>query len=301
MTKMSTNRDITLNGQTFHLHEWGEPSSPKMLLLHGFPEYGGAWADLAERLLDRFHLIAPDQRGYGQSYAPPEIEAYSAAHLVSDMVALIDALGGPLIVVGHDWGAAVAYGIAMARPDLVRQLIILNGVHPGPFQQALAQGGAQTAASQYIHYLRRDGAEDRLAKDDYAGLAGLFAEGMDMSWMTPQKRARYQAEWNRPGRLTGMLNWYRATPLIVPKPGDAIAIPPLPTDRFHVAPPHLLIWGDGDRALLPEASKGLERYCAALTRVTIPDADHWIVHQKPDAVAHAITGWLENLAASPLP
>ncbi|EAQ02782.1 hydrolase, alpha/beta fold family protein [Pseudooceanicola batsensis HTCC2597] len=287
-------RDITLNGQDFHLREWGDPARPRLLFLHGFPEYGGAWADLAGRLGDGFHCVAPDQRGYGRSYAPGDVESYKVSHLVGDMVALIEEIGGPVTVVGHDWGAAVAYGLAIGRPDLVSRLIILNGVHPGPFQAALATGGAQAEASQYMRSLRREGSEDRLAADGYARLLGLFAEGMDMSWMTPDRQADYIAEWSRPGRLTGMVNWYRATPIVVPEPGRSLDLPPLSTDRFRVAMPHLLIWGLGDRALLPEATAGLEAYCDDLTRVDVPEADHWIVHQAPDRVAAIIRDWLER-------
>jgi pimeloyl-ACP methyl ester carboxylesterase len=286
------NRFITLNNQRFHLHEWGQTGAPRMLLLHGFPEYGGAWSELAQELADTYHLIAPDQRGYGQSYAPQEVGAYAAPALIGDMAALLETFEGPTIVVGHDWGAAVAYGLAIARPDLVSQLVILNGVHPGPFQRALARGGDQAAASQYIHYLRRDGAEDRLARDDFAGLLGLFAEGMDMSWMTPERAALYKTEWARPGRLTGMINWYRATGLQVPRPGETLDIPDLAYDKFHVAPRHLLIWGDGDRALLTEATEGLEAYCADLTRRSVPGADHWIAHQCPAEVAQILRDWL---------
>lgn len=287
-------RDTILNGQSFHIREWGDPANPTLLMLHGFPEYGGAWADLAERLAQDYHCVAPDQRGYGRSYAPPEPEAYRVSQMLGDITALIDDIGGPVVVVGHDWGAAVAYGIAMARPDLVTRLVILNGVHPGPFQTALAKGGDQTAASQYMTFLRRDDAEARLSADNYAKLLGLFAENMDMSWMTPARQAEYIAEWSRPGRLRGMVNWYRATPLIIPKPAEVVDIPPMDPEKLRVRMPHLLIWGMGDTALLPEATKGLETYCDDLTRVEVAEADHWIVHQKPDQVAQILRDWLNG-------
>ena len=143
---------VKLGGQPFFVRHWGDPALPKLLLLHGFPEYGGAWAGLAPLLADRFHCIAPDQRGFGQSWAPSEVSDYTGAKLVADMAELIG--DAPVTVLGHDWGAAVAYGLAMFRPDLVDRLIIMNGVHFVPFQRALAEGGAQADASQYIHYLR---------------------------------------------------------------------------------------------------------------------------------------------------
>ncbi|GGE34434.1 alpha/beta hydrolase [Primorskyibacter flagellatus] len=289
--------DLTLNGQTIHLRDTGDPDAPALLMLHGFPEYGGAWGGLAALLSDRYRCLFPDQRGYGRSSAPAEVEAYRIKPLVEDMAALITWLGRPVTVIGHDWGAAVAYALAIARPDLVGRLVILNGVHPGPFQAALATGGAQAAASQYMHALRAEGAEAHFSADGHRRLLRLFAENMDMSWMTSDLRETYVAEWSRPGRLTGMLNWYRASPVVVPKPGEPVAIPPLPADRFRVTMPHLLIWGRGDTALLPEATEGLESYCADLTRVEVPGADHWIVHQRTEEVAHIIGSWLAGQTA----
>lgn len=284
---------IRLDGHDFHLRRWGDPGLPILLMLHGFPEYGGAWSDLAPHLAHRFHCIAPDQRGYGQSWSPDGVQNYTARALVGDMAALIAACGGPVTVLGHDWGAAVAYGLAMFRPDLVDRLIIANGVHPVPFQRALAAGGAQSAASQYINTLRRDGSEDRLAADDFARLLSLFSAHMDLGWLTGDRLAEYKAEWGRDGgRLKTMIHWYRASPLRVADPGHPITgLPDLPRDRLTVQCPHLLIWGERDTALLPEASAGLEDFAPDLTRVTIPDADHWLCHQKPGAVARAILDW----------
>ena len=117
-------------------------------MLHGFPEYSGAWEELGERLKQGFYCVAPDQRGYGQSYSPPEVEAYHMRHLIGDLNALIDHLGGPVFVLGHDWGAAAAYGLTISYPDLVKKLVIMNGVHPIPFQKALLEDAQQIMASQ---------------------------------------------------------------------------------------------------------------------------------------------------------
>ena len=280
-----------LNGQRFHARHWGDPGLPVLLMLHGFPEYGGAWCDLAPLLAHRFHCIAPDQRGYGQSWAPDGVKMYAASALVGDMAALIEQAGAPVTVLGHDWGAAVAYGLAMFRPELVSRLIIANGVHPVPFQRALAAGGAQAAASQYIGFLRRDGSEDLLAADDFDRLLKLFSANMDLGWLTGARLAAYKAEWGR-GRLKTMVHWYRASPLRVAEPGQPISgLPDFPLDRLGVRCPHLLIWGDGDTALLPEATAGLEEFAPDLTRVTIANADHWLHHQQPQAMARAILDW----------
>lgn len=283
---------VDLNGKPFFVRHWGDTSAPKVLMLHGFPEYSGAWNDLAPLLADRFHCIAPDQRGYGQSWRPEEVDAYRTKHLVGDLVALIG--DAPVIVLGHDWGASVAYALAISKPELVSRLIIMNGVHPAPFQRELAKGGAQTDASQYIHYLRRDGSQDALAADDFAKLMGLFSAHMDMDWLRGDTLAGYKAAWRDAAGLGAMINWYRASPLKLGGPGeaidDAMALDPA---RLQVRCPHLLIWGMNDTALLSQSHEGLEDFAPDLTRVNIDGADHWLHHQKPQAVANAILTWLD--------
>ena len=282
---------IDLNGKPFYVRHWGDKKAPRLLMLHGFPEHSGAWAELAPLLAERFHCIAPDQRGYGQSWRPSEVEHYKTSQLVSDMVALIG--DAPVVVLGHDWGASVAYALTIGRPDLVSKLIIMNGVHPAPFQRELAKGGPQTDASQYIHFLRREGSEDILAADDFAKLMGLFSAHMNMSWLHGDTLAGYKAAWRDAAGLRGMVNWYRASPLKLGGPGEPIenALTFAP-ERLQIRCPHLLIWGKDDTALLPEATKGLEDYAPDLTRVSIDGADHWLHHQKPNEIADAILKWL---------
>jgi epoxide hydrolase 4 len=289
-----TNGFTTIDGHAFYLHCFGDPDAPPVLFLHGFPEYGGAWAEVAGHLPDR-HCIAPDQRGFGQSWAPQAVAAYDLRLLVDDMAELVAQLGAPVPVVAHDWGAVVGYGLAMWRPELVSHLVVINGVHPGPFQREVARGGAQSAASAYIGYLRAEGAEDRLSRDGFAGLMRLFSAHMDLSWLTGEKREAYVREWSRPGVLTGMLNWYRASPLRVAPEGQPISDPHvLPPEAGRVRCPHLVIWGDADTALLPETLEGLDAYCPDLRVEHVPGADHWICHQEPEKVARLIDDFLER-------
>ncbi|MBV1896268.1 MAG: alpha/beta hydrolase [Rhodobacteraceae bacterium] len=286
---------LALNGRPFFIRRWGNPELPPLLLLHGFPEYGGAWADLAPLLSEHFHCIAPDQRGYGQSWAPDGIKNYTMAELVSDMVALIGQIGSPLTVFGHDWGAAVAYSLAILHPDLVDRLIIANGVHPIPFQRELAKGGAQSKASQYIRFLRQAGSEDLLSKDNFAKMNSVLSLANTSAWMSDARLAEYKTEWARDGRLKTMIHWYRATPIVVADPDRPLQNPPtLPAEKFMVHQPHLLIWGEKDTALLAESTEGLETLAPDLTRVSFANANHWICHQIPQDVADTILNWMQK-------
>ncbi|MFY9211188.1 MAG: alpha/beta hydrolase [Aestuariivita sp.] len=285
----------TGNGPVFARH-WGQESAPVLLMLHGFPEYGGAWDALARELADSFYCIAPDQRGYGQTGGPDDVAAYTTSSLTRDMVDLITGLDrGPVLVLGHDWGAAVAYGLSMWHGALVDRLIIANGVHPVPFQRALAAGGAQSAASTYMTWLRAEGSQDALSRDGFAKLQDLFAAHMDMSWLAGDTLEAYRREWARPGRLKTMLHWYRASPLIVAEPGKPRTdLPEFPLERLQVPHPHLLIWGENDTAVLLEATEGLEAFAPRLTRVILPGADHWLAHQKPREMAAIMKDWVRN-------
>lgn len=287
----------TLNGQRFHYLSKGSKTAPTLLMLHGFPEYSGGWKELTAQL-PAFHCVAPDQRGFGQSWAPQDVSDYATGKLAGDAAALIEHLGGgPVILLGHDWGASVAYALAMSRPNLISRLIIMNGVHPVPFQSAIASGGPQCAASQYINWLRRDGSEDILAANDFEKLLSLFSANMDLSWLSGDTLDAYKAEWSRPGRMRAMVHWYRASPLVVGKPGKPLTnLPDFPVERMKITMPHLLIWGENDTALLSDATHGLEEFAPDLTRVTLPGADHWLHHQQPTKVADAIKTWL---AANP--
>ncbi|MEM9012228.1 MAG: alpha/beta hydrolase [Pseudomonadota bacterium] len=288
---------IEMNGAPTDVRLAGESGAEMILLLHGFPEFGLAWAELMPHLADLALCVAPDQRAHGRSYTPADVRDYAVGPLVGDALAFLDryADGRRVTVLGHDWGAAVAYALAAFYPERVARLVILNGVHPIPFQRALAAGGPQTAASQYIPWLRAEGVEDVLAADNFAKLEALFAANMDMSWLTGATREAYLAAWSRPGALTGMLNWYRASPLAVAKPGEPLADPPvLPAERLRIPMPHLVIWGVNDTALLPESREGLADLCDDLRMVEIAGADHWLHHQKPSEVAGHIRRFIED-------
>lgn len=282
----------------FHVAHAGDRDAPMILFLHGFPEYSGAWSEMFERLSDRYFCVAPDQRGFNLSACPMDVGSYVTSALTTDMIGVIDHFrpqGKIRAVVGHDWGAAVAYMLAFRAADRMERLVILNGVHPIPFQHALIEDADQAAASQYIHWLRAPGSEERLAENNFASLASFFAKNMDMDWLHGERLAAYRSAWGAPGTLRGMINWYRASPLAVPKAGETVApddVPEFPVAMMQVRVPHLLIWGTGDTALLPVSYAGLGDHCDDLTIEKLPDADHWIAHQKPDQVAEMIAGFV---------
>ena len=273
-----------------HYASAGDPDRPLVVCLHGFPEYWTAWSGVMAELADDFFLVAPDQRGFNLSFKPQGEEAYRARHLVADLAALADHLspGRPFVLAGHDWGASVAYAYAFAHPGRVSHLVIANGAHPVCFQRAILEDAGQRAASQYFHVLRAPDAAARMAENGFARTMKMLAGFSRTDWLTPDLAAAYRAAWAQPGAMEAMLHWYKSSPIVVPKPGDAAADAPLlsvPAERVTVSMPHLVVWGEADEALRPACLTGLDRFAPDLTVKRVPGAGHWILHEKPGDVA----------------
>jgi pimeloyl-ACP methyl ester carboxylesterase len=288
---------VQANGIDLFVRSMGDPAAPLVLFLHGFPEYSGAWDEVLPAFAGLFHAVAPDQRGYARSSKPEGVDAYRIKHLVRDALALGDRLSPdrPYALVGHDWGGSVAYAAAIAAPGRIARLAVINGVHPGPFQRALIDDDAQRRASSYIPWLRHPGAEERLSANGFDKLFALVEHFGPQPWLTPEKRAAFLEAWSAPGALTGMLNWYRASPVLVPEPGAAVdpaTVPKLDPAALRIRMPHLVIWGMDDKALPASARATLAEYCDDLTVREIAGADHWVVHQKPDEVIGCLKAFL---------
>lgn len=277
----------------------GDSAAPLVVLLHGFPEYWAGWAEIMRDLAADFRVVAPDQRGFNLSDKPDGVDAYRVRHMVADLDSLAHALspGRPFLLAGHDWGASVAYAYAMAHPERVSRLVIANGAHPVCFQRAILNDPQQRQASQYVNRLRAPDAEALLAGDGYRRLLNMVEKFSAAPFMTQEMRAGYLEAWSRPGALTAMLNWYRASPILVQAPGETAGrskILEMPAETFRVAMPHLLIWGEADQALRPSCIEGLEEFATDLTVKRVPDAGHWILHEKPGEVAAAMRAFLRG-------
>ena len=293
MTSPFTFRHVETNGIRLHVAECGPANASVMVMLHGFPECWAAWAPVAERLADRYRCILPDQRGFNLSDKPEGVAAYDTKHMVADLLGLLDALvpGRKVTLCGHDWGASVAYAFAMRHPERLERLVIANGVHPVCFQKAIWEDPDQRAASQYMTTLRAKGSEERLRRDGYQPLMNMFEKFSAAPWLTDEAKATYVEAWDRPGALTAMLNWYRGSPIDVPPDDDPSR--DLPTtdamrEKYRIAVPHLLLWGDADTALRPVTHADLPEFCDDLTVMAVDGASHWLLHERADVVAEAI-------------
>src|SRR5262245_32846986 len=268
----------------------GNPAHPLLICLHGFPEYWAAWSGVMLELADRFHVVAPDQRGYNLSSKPQGVEAYRAHNMSGDLAVLADHLspGRRFALAGHDWGASIAYAYAFAHPDRLTHLIAANGVHPVPFQRAILADPAQRRASQYINRLTMPAAANWLSADGFEAMFELLAAFSDTGWMRKAQHSAYRETWEREGALEAMLNWYRASPLVVPgidEPARRAPILDVAADLLQVRCPHLVLWGEDDRALLPTCLEGLAAFAPDLTVHKLAGCGHWLLHEKPAEIA----------------
>lgn len=272
----------------------GEPGAPVMICLHGFPESHRTWRHQVAAFARDHHVIAPDQRGYARSDKPEGVEAYTADRIVADLMALADHFGaGRFTLVAHDWGGAVAWLAALRHPDRIARLVILNAPHPLIFQRSLFDDPQQRAGSQYIRSFRDPGLEGRI---EAMGLDrffdGSFAPHVDAAAVAGEREA-YLDEWRQPGALTGMLNWYRASQIVVPAMDEDAERPgwidgPFPAIRV----PTLVIWGMRDKALQPVQLEGLDVLIDEVTVVRIEGAGHFVPWEQPEAVNAAMREWL---------
>lgn len=291
---------VTLsNGIELDVADRGPRDAPALIFLHGFPESHRTWRHQIAYFADRYRCIAPDQRGYRGSSKPQEVEAYAPDKLIGDVFLLADALGvESFTIVGHDWGGAIAWGVALAGQahGRVTRAIIANAPHPAIFQKLLYTNEQQRLASQYIRGFR-DPANDDLVREH--GLAGILMK--EVKWERPaqmeaEEREALLRDWKDRETAFGMLNWYRASPIAVP-PLDApyelpeeFSSPTLP----NLSIPTLVIWAMDDLALPAENLEGMDAIVDDLTVVKVPDCGHFVPWEAPVAVNEAMDAFLSH-------
>lgn len=254
---------------TFDVRDAGPADGDVAILLHGFPQHSTSWDLVAPLLHERgLRTLCPDQRGYSPGARPQGRRAYALDELVEDVVALADASGAPAVhLVGHDWGAAVAWGVAAAHPEKVRTLSALSVPHPRAFLRAMTRS-PQLLRSWYMLAFQLPGLPER-AMHGARLVQQLVSTGLPAA--AAERDAAFLAS---PGALTAAINWYRAIPFGNPRAEATVRVPTL------------YVWGDGDRFLTRAAAEGCGRYVEAPYRFEIlRGADHWTPEKNADEVA----------------
>jgi pimeloyl-ACP methyl ester carboxylesterase len=278
---------VKTNNVNLHAAQAGPIDGAPVILLHGFPEYWGGWAKQIPALAAAgYRVWAPDQRGYNLSDKPQGVAAYDIDLLAQDVLGLMDATGRQQVyLVGHDWGAAVAWWVAGKYPERLHKLAILNVPHPAAMVRAVWRSWAQMRKSWYIFFfqlprlpeagLRRNGWTNAIRALKGSSRRGTF---------TPQEIDLYRQAWSQPGAITGMINWYRAAARGQRKLASL--------GRIRV--PTLLIWGAQDIALGWEMAQSSIDLCDNGRLVFIEEAGHFVQHEEPARVNDLLVEFLEN-------
>lgn len=274
------------------LHYVSQGSGPLILFLHGFPEFWYAWRHQLAEFGKDHRAVAVDMRGYNLSSKPGDVAAYSVPTVVEDIRQLADHLGArKLVLVGHDWGGAIAWAFALTHPDRLEKLVIINAPHPGVFGRELASNPEQQRASQYMTTFRTAQAEQLLSANNYGRLAAIFTDLRQAGHWSSADSVEYIKAWSQPGALTGGLNYYRAMRWQEPPSTDANAAR-VAAAAMVVRVPTLVIWGERDVFLLTGNLDGLEAFVPQLVVRRIPEASHWVVHERPREVNEMIRGFI---------
>src|SRR5581483_11561431 len=205
-------RFVDTNG--IRLHCAVDGNGPLVILLHGFPECWYSWRHQIAALAPRFRVVAPDLRGYNESDKPKGVAAYALAELVADVRGLIDAFGErDAVIVGHDWGGAIAWTFAMEHPEATRRLVVMNCPHPAIFTQHLRTNRAQMARSWYMLFFQIPWLPETLLGLNHAWAVGnaIQQSMIRKDALTDDDLARLRDAASRPGALRSAINYYRAT------------------------------------------------------------------------------------------
>lgn len=268
---------------TFDVLDRGPQDGTPVVLLHGFPQFNDSWIPVMEQLSAQgYRCVAPNQRGYSPGARPPRRRDYLAEELVADVVALIDALGVRNVhLVGHDWGATVAWATAALAPERLSTVTTLSVPHPAAFFAALATS-RQFFASWYVYFFQLPRVPEwLLGRKNGKGLTALI-EGY--AGQTHQAAERDISRLMGSGAFTTALNWYRAAFRNKPK---------LINSRIDV--PTMHVWSDGDKALLEKAARNTGKYVDAEYRFeVVHGATHWMPDQCPDTVADLLLDWFAH-------
>ncbi|MDT7613035.1 MAG: hypothetical protein QOF00_482 [Pseudonocardiales bacterium] len=314
-------RTVDVGGLGLHLAEAGPADGPVVLLLHGFPECWYSWRhQLVDLAAAGFHVVAPDQRGYGRSDAPDAVDAYTVLHLVGDAIGVLDAVGAErAVVAGHDWGAPVAWHTALLRPDRVRGVVALSVPHlPRPPAPPTAGMAKRFGTGFYQLYFQEPGVADaELGADPRATFRRLLSAtsgGGDAAsltvppgggfldalpepaelpgWLTDDDLDVYVAEYGDRG-FTGGLNWYRNLDRNWALTAALAGAP--------ITPPALYLAGDQDVVVAGVPFEGLvatlRRTVADLrSAVQLPGCGHWTQQERPEQVSAAVVEFAAGLA-----
>jgi len=276
---------IETNGIKIHVVQAGPKSGVPVVLLHGFPEFFYGWRKQIPALVEAgCRVIVPDQRGYNLSDKPKGVRSYGVFTLVDDIIGLIDALGYEKVnLVGHDWGAVVAWTLAIKYPERLHRLSIINVPHPAVMKRFLQRDFEQFRRSWYVFFFQLPWLpEAGLKQNDWRGAVSALRDTSKLNSFTDEDIVKYKEAWSQPGAITSMLNWYRAILRYQP---------PMPKDP-RVKVPTLMMWGMKDFALSHRMARPSMDFVDEGNLILFPEATHWVHLDAAEEVNHYLIDFI---------
>jgi len=282
---------IQTNGIQLHVVTDGPEDGTPVFLLHGFPEFHYGWRKQFPALVEAgFRVIAPDQRGYNLSDKPKGISAYDLDTLAKDIIGLFDHFGiQKARLVGHDWGALVAWTVALNHPERLEKLAILNVPHPNVMKRFILKDKEQRKKSWYVFFFQIPlFVEWVLSRDNYRNMAWMLVGSKPKSTFTRADLEEYKKAWSQPGALTAMLNWYRN----IFRGSFKYLFAPKNFPARRVTIPALMLWGKNDVALSHRMVQPSLELCDNGSAVYFENATHWVQHDEADEVNKNLIAFL---------
>jgi len=279
--------DIESNGVRLHTVLAGPGEGTPLILLHGFPEFWYGWRHQIGPLAQAgYRVIVPDQRGYNLSGKPAGVRDYRGEALVADLFGLMQALDVQRAsLIGHDWGAAVAWWAATAHAERIERLVILNVPHPKVMARALRTSWRQRLRSWYIAFFQLPRLPELLlGAAGFAGMVATMRRSGRSGTFSAAELNTYRQAWGQPGALTAMLNWYRAAARYRPR----ISL------QGKIQVPTLMIWGARDIAMGLGLARASLEWCEHGQLVVLEEATHWVQHDAADEVNRLLLGFLSE-------
>ena len=281
---------VSTNGINLHVVLSGSNDGTPVILLHGFPEFWRGWSKQVEPLANAgYRVIVPDQRGYNLSDKPKGVKSYQVDTLVADILGLIDTLGYEKVhLIGHDWGAVVAWAFAIWHPERLHRLGILNVPHPAVMLNFLRRGDPeQLRRSWYVFAFQAPWLPEYfLRRNDWRNAVRVLRGSGKIHTFSNEDIVEYKKAWAQPGAMTAMINWYRA----------AVRYLPRLLKDVRVKVPTLLLWGMKDVALSHRMARPSIDYCDNGKLVFFEDATHWVQRDEADNVTTLLLEFLRQTA-----
>lgn len=294
---------ISVNEIKLHYVE-SEPetkSSGTIIFLHGFPEYWGSWHEQLAFFGKQYRVIAPDLMGYNLSDKPEILSAYEVPNLIALYASFVEQVSPSemVILVAHDWGGAIAWPLAAFHSQLFSSLVILNAAHPSTFTREMVRNKKQREKSAYIHQLIADDGSEVLEQDDFQFLRSMLFEQMKVDSISSDFERGYLRAWKQPGAIQAMLNYYKSMPQLAiesesSQSGPLTVLDDIKIPNIRITLPTLVLWGEQDKAFVPELLDGLDDYVPDLQIKCFFSATHWLHHEKPLLVNKEIEAFLKR-------